>query len=154
MLINEIKTRKYLQIARELRSEIETQYVPGDHLPTERELQFRFSVTVKTIRNALVFLEQEGLVRRLPRRGTVVTARHANKPHDRVSNPVVNAGGFVSVNEDRQTIALVMPMEPYLISALAPRAERELRWYGYRLQLSGTYTMASVDGDHERAQAY
>ena len=54
----------YLQIADELKSNIQQQsYLPGDKLPTEKNLADRFQVNRHTIRNAIAILKEEGLIR-------------------------------------------------------------------------------------------
>ncbi|MEM8832133.1 MAG: GntR family transcriptional regulator [Cyanobacteria bacterium P01_G01_bin.19] len=54
----------YLQIAEELKSNIQQQsYLPGDKLPTEKNLADRFQVNRHTVRNAIAILKEEGLIR-------------------------------------------------------------------------------------------
>lgn len=62
-------TLKYERIGRGLRDHIESgRYQPGQQLPGEMELAETFSVSRGTVRQALMVLEQEGLIRR--RRGS------------------------------------------------------------------------------------
>jgi GntR family transcriptional regulator len=64
----------YYQIARILRSQILSQeYKPEDLLPTEEELVRTYGVSRTTVRLAFQPLRREGLVRRIPGRGTFVT---------------------------------------------------------------------------------
>ena len=53
----------YIQIADELRNNIQQIYQPGDKLPTEKNLSERFNVNRHTIRNAIATLKEEGLIR-------------------------------------------------------------------------------------------
>lgn len=55
------------------------EYGPGDRLPTEREIGKLFGVSRITTRHALYLLEQQGLVDRFPRRGTIVRHRRSGK---------------------------------------------------------------------------
>lgn len=62
---------KYLVIAEALRTRI-LALPPGTRLPAERTLTAEFGVSSMTIRQALDDLERDGLVDRLPRKGTFV----------------------------------------------------------------------------------
>jgi DNA-binding FadR family transcriptional regulator len=58
-----VPRRLYQQVADQLRQLIESgEYVPGDRLPTERELAERMGISRPTIREALIALEVEGRV--------------------------------------------------------------------------------------------
>ncbi len=66
---------RYRQIHQQLRAAILSgEYKPGDKLPTEMELAALHSVSRVTSAAALAELAREGLVQRLPRRGTTVSA--------------------------------------------------------------------------------
>ncbi len=77
------KTNKlYLNIADELRFEIaEGIFEINTFLPSERELSAKYDVERLTVRRALKTLEDEGLVQKLPGKGTVVKHK-----------PVIEAG--------------------------------------------------------------
>jgi GntR family transcriptional regulator len=67
---------KYRAIADELREQIESgQLAPGSQLPTEIELQDRFSASRNTIRDAVKSLVSRGLVVTRAGQGTFVTQR-------------------------------------------------------------------------------
>jgi GntR family transcriptional regulator len=67
---------KYRAIADELRQQIESgQLAPGSQLPTEIELQDRFSASRNTIRDAVKSLVSRGLVVTRAGQGTFVTQR-------------------------------------------------------------------------------
>jgi GntR family transcriptional regulator len=64
----------YYQLASLLREKIITgQYAPDEQLPTEADLVNEYSLSRITVRQALGSLEEEGLIRREPGRGTFVT---------------------------------------------------------------------------------
>ncbi|MCF7853843.1 MAG: substrate-binding domain-containing protein [Candidatus Pacebacteria bacterium] len=65
----------YTTIHKQLRREIESDYVPGQMLASENTLASRFSVSRLTIRRALAVLRDEGLVQSYHGRGTVVADR-------------------------------------------------------------------------------
>lgn len=68
----------YLRLARELRAAILRQDFPeGVRLPTEAELADRFGISRQTVRRAFQDLVAEGLVHRVPGRGTFATPRGA-----------------------------------------------------------------------------
>ncbi|MCK1798043.1 GntR family transcriptional regulator [Streptomyces sp. XM4193] len=70
------RTPLHTRIAADLRGRIhDRELTPGDLLPSESELQERFSVSRSVVRQALATLESEGLVRRARGRGTVVAPR-------------------------------------------------------------------------------
>lgn len=50
-------------------------YPPASRLPAERELCEQFGVSRPPIRSALAILERDGLIKRYPRRGTIVTEK-------------------------------------------------------------------------------
>jgi DNA-binding transcriptional regulator YhcF (GntR family) len=65
----------YQQIALELRRKIEAgELRPGDRVPSTRELARQWNVALATAAHALKTLASEGMVRGLPRVGTVVAA--------------------------------------------------------------------------------
>ena len=66
----------YLRLARELRAAILRHDFPeGVRLPTEAELADRFGISRQTVRRAFQDLVAEGLVHRVPGRGTFATPR-------------------------------------------------------------------------------
>ena len=66
----------YLRLARELRAAILRQDFPeGVRLPTEAELADRYGISRQTVRRAFQDLVAEGLVHRVPGRGTFATPR-------------------------------------------------------------------------------
>lgn len=68
--------RLYKQIYHALKADIlNGRSAPGSQLPTEAELMERFGVSRVTVRNALALLQREGLVVRIPAKGTFV--RHS-----------------------------------------------------------------------------
>ncbi|MHC3467357.1 GntR family transcriptional regulator [Streptomyces sp. 7R007] len=66
----------YVRLARELRAAIlRDDYPDGVRLPTEAELADRYGVSRQTVRRAFHDLVAEGLVHRVPGRGTFATPR-------------------------------------------------------------------------------
>lgn len=72
---------RYRQIGDMLRSQILSgRYQPGDRLPTEQELASTHGVSRITAAAALTALARDGLVQRIPRRGTIVLTPPATRP--------------------------------------------------------------------------
>ena len=66
----------YGRVARDLREAILRQrYPPGAQLPTEAELALEYQVGRQTVRRAFLDLVSEGMVYRVPGRGTFVASR-------------------------------------------------------------------------------
>lgn len=64
----------YLQIAGDLRAGIAAgNYAPGRPLPTENDLMRQWGVSRITVRSALKLLSQDGVIYRLPAKGTFVS---------------------------------------------------------------------------------
>lgn len=75
----------YYQIKEILREKIENEeYLPGDTLPTELELQKLFDVSRITIRQAISELVNEGYVSRARGKGTVVIFKKIEEPLNRI----------------------------------------------------------------------
>jgi GntR family transcriptional regulator len=64
---------EYQIIAEDLRERIETALAPGARLPTETELRKTYGATRNTVRNAIKWLTQLGLIETRPGQGTFVT---------------------------------------------------------------------------------
>lgn len=100
--------RGYQSIAEDLRDLIRNgHYVPGELLPTERELQTRFNVSRSTVRRALSALTESGWAEAKPNRG--VAARRGPEP-ERSRNIAfidhaesVNQGVFFAIGRELQT---------------------------------------------------
>lgn len=64
---------KYLQLAEELRSQVETGILkPGDRLPSFNEMRKNFCATQNTVEKVFALLEKDGLIVREPSRGIFV----------------------------------------------------------------------------------
>lgn len=63
----------YYQLELHLRDAFESGRLrPGDQIPPEKELSRMYNVSRVTVREALRRLEEDGLISRMPRRGTIV----------------------------------------------------------------------------------
>src|SRR5690348_10576667 len=67
----------YFQLARVLTTAIDAgRWRPGDRLPSEGEICTAYEVSRATVRQALLRLENEGLIQRVKGRGTFVADAH------------------------------------------------------------------------------
>lgn len=68
------KSPVYQRLYKDLRSSVESGlYGPGEQLPTEQELSMSYEVSRQTVRRAFQDLVAQGLVYRVPGRGTFAT---------------------------------------------------------------------------------
>ena len=135
---------KYLAIAREILDDIGGKYSHGDYLPSERTLRTAYEATPGTIRSALAVLNREGYVQTLPQRGTLVLGKAEVKQE--IGAVVREQKADVSPDA-LQTIALVTPLDNYLVTMLARGVELESRRNGCRLMLCGTNTSIQARRD-------
>ena len=92
----------YYQLAAILREKIASrEYRPGDQIPAESELGRSYGVSRMTVRQAIAGLEQEGLIRKEPGRGTFVSdqavALSGDHELDRSIEDLISMGQATSV---------------------------------------------------------
>jgi len=68
----EQETPLYLQVRETILREISTEYKVGEKIPTEYELVSRFGVHRGTVRKAISTLAHDGILRRVPGKGTFI----------------------------------------------------------------------------------
>jgi len=75
-----VAARKTLTVAEKLREEIaQGVWLPGERIPSARELAQSCGVSLSPVLKALQTLEREGLIERIPRVGTFVARRRAKR---------------------------------------------------------------------------
>lgn len=126
--------RLYLQIAEKVKGIIQSRRLqPHDPVPSEGELAKLFGVSRMTSKLALEQLAQQGLVYRLPRRGTFLTGQQeavSNNQHislEKVSAPIEE--------KKNKQIAIIVPHMSDYTSRIIVSAEIEARKYDYDLIL-------------------
>lgn len=73
----------YLKLYNSIKDDIERgKYAPGAKLPPEAELRKAFSISAITVKKAFTMLAEEGLVRRVPGRGTFVKGGEPEKAEE------------------------------------------------------------------------
>ncbi len=117
----------YRQIYHALREEIQSgHYPPGAQLPTEAELMQRFGVSRVTVRNALALLQREGLLVRIPAKGTFVRQRE------------------LSASPPKLIALLALDVQLDFFGKIIRGAEQEAAAHGYKL------LVRSTDNDAEK----
>lgn len=95
----------YRRLAAALREEIRNQtWAEGETLPTDGELGERFKVSRQTVRRAYLDLVNEGLVYRIPGKGTFITPSHL-----RYHRPFETVDDLLSLSEDTE-LEIVEPL--------------------------------------------
>ncbi len=91
-----MREKLYQQIARTIQNEIET-HPDLVRIDTETKLAERFQVGVSTIKRALNELVVQGLIQRVPGKGTFVSERHADDASTRLTASESESHGVVGV---------------------------------------------------------
>lgn len=89
----------YARIAAELRGRVERgELVPGDRMPSTREISRTWGVAIATATKVITALRQDGVVRTVPGVGTVVAAPSTTRPPRRRAEPAagLTAGRIVA----------------------------------------------------------
>jgi GntR family transcriptional regulator of arabinose operon len=109
----------YMQLLNQLRHLILSGgWTPGSRLPSETELQRKLGISRSTIRQALSSAETEGLIERVPGKGTFVALSTGSSPSTRSSNLI----GYITCDSFR-----------YLQNQLVSGAENIVSARGYRI---------------------
>ena len=101
----------YYQLAGLLREKITSgQFPPGSKIPTEAALVSEYDLSRITVRQALANLEDEGLIRRDPGRGTFVTERRS-KPNNKQDELVVSGSLADLISMGQATSVKLLDLE-------------------------------------------
>ena len=109
---------RYYEIEQALRARV-ADLRPGDVVPSDAELCEEFGVSRMTARNAMQRLQQEGLVRRVPGRGTFVAERPIHR----------QAGSLISFSDEMRRKGR-RPSSKVLRRGVRPAAPGEARQLG------------------------
>ncbi|CAM4419869.1 GntR family transcriptional regulator [Paenibacillus alkaliterrae] len=140
-----VKTNQlYLTIANEVISIIQSRKLqPHDPIPSEGELARMFGVSRMTSKLALERLAKQGLVYRLPRRGTFLSGRQDGMPYTGETLKEKEPEAPVVVKLSSQ-VALILPHISDYTSKIITATETEVRKHGFDLVL-----IISKDKDDE-----
>lgn len=98
----------YQQLRDQLRQDIMMKvYKPGDKLPSERQLAADNNISVITARNALLELEEEGLINRIQGKGTFVSIKKYDrnlKKYESFTEMCKGIGAKAGAKELKKTI--------------------------------------------------
>lgn len=128
----------YLQVARHLRDAIaDGTYSPSALLPSELELTTTFDVSRPTVRRALQILSDEGLIERVPGRGTYVKER---------TPPIRGRREGTLLRQGVHTLALIAPnMRASFEVNLVMGAEKVVSQHEYHLVLCTSGRQVSLE---------
>ncbi|MDD9269732.1 GntR family transcriptional regulator [Paenibacillus sp. GCM10023248] len=116
----------YLQIADKAIGIIQSRRLqPHDPVPSEGELAKLFGVSRMTSKLALERLVEQGLVYRLPRRGTFLSEQRDGEPNNGVLPPINKALPIKA--EKSNQVALIVPHLSDYTSKIIAAAENEVR---------------------------
>lgn len=115
--------KKYEQIVAEIKAKIlTTEYVIGELIPSEQQLQNEFDVSRHTVRQALAVLVNEGYVRKEQGLGTFADDKYLSKD-----------------NGSKKTVGIITTyFSDYIFPSIIRGIEHTLRNEGYSLLLSST----------------
>ncbi|WP_299050401.1 GntR family transcriptional regulator [uncultured Nocardioides sp.] len=132
---------KHVQVREYVRS-LADGLAPGAPMPSERELVARFGVARMTVRQALDVLVGEGVLERVPGRGTFVAERRGSAEGLRGFGQEMAGRGMLA---EAQTLhAVLAPATPGVARALAV-GHGEPVWHWRRLRLADGRPLAVED---------
>lgn len=132
----------YLQVQRYIEDMIHTkQLKTNDRIPTEKELMEQFQVSRITVVNALAALVKEGLIYRVPGRGSFVaepkstgTSSVREEQAGVIEGLDVNGAGSRSQERRRNVVGFMMPtLDDYFAMRLINSIQQTLNERGYSL---------------------
>ncbi|EJW17171.1 transcriptional regulator, GntR family [Paenibacillus alvei DSM 29] len=134
----------YLQVQRYIEDMIQNkQLKPNDRIPTEKELMEQFQVSRITVVNALAALVKEGLIYRVPGRGSFVSKQIMGKmimAQEESNNANTNemrdssVSGFAGRERRKKVVGFVMPtLDDYFAMRLINSIQKTLNERGYSL---------------------
>ncbi|MGZ9584849.1 GntR family transcriptional regulator [Paenibacillus marinisediminis] len=146
----------YMQVQQYIQNQIEHgELKPNDRIPTEKELMDQFQVSRITVVNALASLAKEGIIYRVPGRGSFVSeAPPTDSAPNQEIKTVLEASPSVKdtpapnvARRIERTIGFVMPtLNDYFEVRIINAIKRTLKERGYNMLL------AYSDGDKEREE--
>lgn len=116
---------------------------PHDPVPSEGELAKLFGVSRMTSKLALQKLAEQGLVYRLPRRGTFLAERHEEERHEEAA--FQNADTVSNMQRPNKQIALIMPHLSDYTGRIIAATEAEVQKYDCDLILRMTRNSEDED---------
>lgn len=142
---NEQRTPLYIQIQEYLKHMIATnQLSAGEKLPTEKKLMDQFQVSRITVGNALAALTKEGLIQRIPGRGSYVLKKAGASGVEVEALPE-----FQNISEQSNSgnrIGLIIPsVESYFLASMVEGIRERLAKSRYTLIT--IYSNGTKDGE-------
>lgn len=131
----------YMKVYADLKRKIEEgEFLPGEKFPGEEELKEGYQVSVITVKHAIQMLVEDGLVRRIPGKGSFVTEREKQEKGDNFEWKKEEKVEEQKCSQEKLVgVILEYAMASYGLQ-LMYELDRALREAGYRMILRFTYT--------------
>lgn len=101
----------YIEIAKQIQTEIENNLTPGTRLPSESFYQQKFGVARMTITRALQYLEKEKIIYRIKNKGYFVLKESYARGNEILSYSELNSKYGLRTRNDVISIELIIPDE-------------------------------------------
>lgn len=149
----EVRTPLYQTVQEYIRDQINNgELKPGDKIPTEHELKSLFNVSRMTISTAMIHLTKEGLIRRIPGRGTFVNGAFEQEDetegdNGQTASPAEIAQSAARVEATRR-IGLIMPnIDTMFAMRIVDSVQSALNSSGYSLIVGMTNNSKKQERD-------
>jgi len=149
----ESRTPLYHTVQEYIRSKIHSgEFKPGDKVPTEHELKNHFNVSRMTISTAMIHLAKDGLIRRIPGRGTFVIGPDERAADTEGSNGDSEERGEHALDgkkaEPSRRIGLIMPIiDSMFAMRIVNSVQHALNGSGYSLVVGLTNNSKKQERD-------
>lgn len=152
----EARTPLYQTVQEYIRNQINKgELKPGDKIPTEHELKSLFNVSRMTISTAMIHLTKEGLIRRIPGRGTFVNGTFDQEEPEGGNGQAAAQADIaqpLAKLEATRRIGLIMPnIDTMFAMRIVDSVQNALSKSGYSLMIGMTNNSKKQERDAIRS---